>query len=52
MRLDDRKWKIFNAIIKTSGNNYIVKCGSFSIKENAEALKDKLIAAGFSAIVK
>lgn len=32
--------------------SYTVQCGAFSVKENAEALKEKLNKAGFDAFVK
>lgn len=37
--------------VQTENVTYKVQCGSFSNKANAEALKDKLRAAGFEAVV-
>jgi hypothetical protein len=42
----------FDAIVKSSGDSYIVQAGSFSVQENAQRLADRLKAAGFDAIIK
>jgi cell division protein FtsN len=45
---DEVKAKGFPAIVIESKNKYIVQCGLFESKVNAQNLKKKLRAAGFS----
>ena len=42
----------YAAVLKTSGNNYIVQAGVFENKSNANKLVKKLKNSGFDAIIK
>ena len=41
-----------DSIVKKTGKNYLVQCGAFSVRENAEKLVEQLKEAGFEAIIK